>query len=225
MRHVFIETNWVVAYAAPAHNKIPAAVELLKKANAGEVQLYLPSICISESRSPIQKNFQPRLEADRVRRFLLWGKGNKVVDAAAEETVRRTLDQMEAVIKKDLERLDEVLNDLRKQKGLEVFDLNQEMCELCSQLSDVKLDLKPFDQMILASVLVRAKELAAKGVDLFAFCEEDSDLQPWDRAGNSKEKLVRLYDDAHIWVYQDFLLEKPTMPEGWPNLKKAETSK
>jgi hypothetical protein len=29
MRHVFVETNWVVGYAAPAHHKNAAAVELL----------------------------------------------------------------------------------------------------------------------------------------------------------------------------------------------------
>lgn len=225
MRHVFIETNWVVAYAAPAHNKIPAAIELLKKANAGEIQLYLPSICISEARHPIQEKFQPRLEADRVRRFLLWGKGNNVVDDAADETVRRVLDQLEGLVKRELDKLDEVFNDLRKQKGLEVFDLTQEMCELCSGLSHDRLDLKPFDQMILAAIVAKAKALKTKGIGLFAFCEADADLQPWDKAGNSKEKLVKLYDDACIWVYQDFLLEKPTMPQGWPNPKKAEASK
>lgn len=225
MRHVFVETNWVVAYAAPAHNKIPAAIELLKKAHRGEVQLYLPSICISEARNPIQEKFQPRLEADRVRRFLLWGKGNDVVDGTADEIVRRILDQLEGLVKRDLEKLDDLLNDLRRQKGLEVFDLTQEMCELCSGMCHDKLDLKPFDQMILAAVLAKARELKAKGVDLFAFCEADADLQPWDKAGNSKEKLTKLYDDAGIWVYQDFLLEKPAMPEGWPHLNKAETCK
>lgn len=219
MRHVFIETNWIVAYAAPVHNKIPAAIELLERANAGDVQLYLPSVCISEARHPIQEKFQPRLEADRVRRFLLWGKGNNVVDDAAGETVRRILDQLEGLVKRDLDKLDELFNDLRKQKGLEVFDLTQEMCELCSRLCHDKLDLKPFDQMILAAILAKAEELRTKGVGLFAFCEADADLQPWDKAGNAKEKLVKLYDDAGIWVYQDFLLEKPTMPDGWPSLK------
>jgi len=120
VRHVFIETNWVVAYAAPAHNKIYAAVELLKKANGGEIHLYLPSICISEARHPLQEKFQPRLEADRVRRYLLWGKANRIVDSATDETVRGVLDQMEGLVKRDLEKLDQVLRGLRKERGLDV---------------------------------------------------------------------------------------------------------
>jgi hypothetical protein len=32
MRHVFVETNWVAAYAAPGHHKIPAALERLNSA-------------------------------------------------------------------------------------------------------------------------------------------------------------------------------------------------
>ena len=80
MQHVFVETNWLVGYAAPAHQKTYTAVDLLQKANRGEVQLYIPSICLAECRRPIREKFQVRLEADRVRRFLLWGKERKIVD-------------------------------------------------------------------------------------------------------------------------------------------------
>jgi len=51
MKDVFVETNWVVDYCAPAHQRVPAAVELLKAANSGDIKLHLPSPCISESRS------------------------------------------------------------------------------------------------------------------------------------------------------------------------------
>jgi hypothetical protein len=57
----------------------------------GEIQLYLPAICLSECRRPIREKFQVRLEADRVRRFLLWAKGERIVDTAVDEIVRRTL--------------------------------------------------------------------------------------------------------------------------------------
>jgi len=109
VQHVFVETNWLVGYAAPSHQQIYAAIDLLKKANRGEVQLYLPSICIAECRRPIREKFQVRLEADRVRRFLLWAKENKIVDAAIDEVVRRTLDQMEGLVKRDLDQLNDLL--------------------------------------------------------------------------------------------------------------------
>ena len=77
MRHVFVETNWIVAYAAPAHHQLQlvAAAELLERAAANELFLHLPSICISEARRPIHERFQVRNEADRVRQFLLWATG------------------------------------------------------------------------------------------------------------------------------------------------------
>jgi hypothetical protein len=217
VRHVFVETNWVVFYAAPAHHKSYSAIELLKRANSGAVHLYLPSICISEARRPILEKFQVKLEADRIRRFLLWGKQSKIIDDQTDETVRRVLDQMEGRVKSDLEKLDDVLANLKNEKGLEIFDLTQTMCERCSELSHAGLGLQPFDQSILAAVLVKAEELARKGIDQLAFCEADSDLQPWDKAGTPKDKLAKLYDERKIWVYQDFLLEKPEMRKGWPD--------
>lgn len=215
MEHVFVETNWLVGYAAPAHQKVYAAVELLKKANRGEVQLYLPSICLSECRRPIRDKFQVRLEADRVRKFLLWAKGENIVGAAVDETVRRTLDQMESLVRRDLDRLNDSLENLRSERGIEIFNLNEDMLERCAGLS--LLGLQPFDQAILASILVKAETLKKDGIGHFAFCEADSDLQPWDKSGDRKEPLASLYDQAAIWVYQDFLLEKPETPEGFPS--------
>ncbi len=89
MRHVFVETNWVVAYAAPAHHKNPAALELFDRAANGEVKLYLPVICIAEARRPVLERFQPRIEADRARQFLLWARDTGIVNAAEDEATRR----------------------------------------------------------------------------------------------------------------------------------------
>ena len=59
MKHVFVETNWVVAYAAPAHLRLPAALTLARRAEAAEVRLYLPSVCLAEARYPIRTKFHP----------------------------------------------------------------------------------------------------------------------------------------------------------------------
>jgi predicted nucleic acid-binding protein len=115
VRHVFVETNWLIGYAAPAHQKAYAAVDLLKKANRGEVRFYLPSICLSECLRPIRQKFQVRSEADRVRNFLVWAKGENIVEAAVDEIVRRTLDQRESLVRRDLDRLDDSLETLRSE--------------------------------------------------------------------------------------------------------------
>ncbi|MGC2530744.1 MAG: hypothetical protein WA639_23615 [Candidatus Acidiferrum sp.] len=217
MRHVFVETNWVVACAAPAHHKIPAAQRLLDGAASGELQLYLPVICLSEARRPILERFQSRNEADRVRQFLLWARDNKFVDANDEEAARRTLDQMEGRVQADLEKLDGALASLGTAKGVEAFHLGQPMLERCATLSLAKLDLQPFDQAILAAILVRAEELFAEGIDQLDFCELDAHLQPWDKDRRIKQPLREFYDKARIWVYGDFSLQAPEKPAGWPN--------
>src|ERR1035438_8440172 len=70
MLHVFVETNWVFGFAAPAHHKKPAAVELLERARRGELRLHLPSVCLTEVRYPLRTKCQPRNEADAIRDFL-----------------------------------------------------------------------------------------------------------------------------------------------------------
>lgn len=207
MRHVFVETNWVVEYAAPAHRKTPAALELLDRAAREEIRLYLPVICVSEAKRPVAQRFQVRAEADRVRQFLLWARDTNVVDAAEDETTRRVLDRMESRVKADLDRVEDSLDSLRVAKGVEVFHLDQEMLERCASLSYLLLDLKPFDQAILAAILVRAEQLRSEGVDETDFCELDSDLQPWDKDRNPKRQLAELYNAARISVHEDFLLK------------------
>lgn len=155
-------------------------------------------ICISEARRPIFERYQSRNEADRVRQFLLWARDNKFVDATDEEATRRVLDQMEGRVKTDLEKLDDSLRNLKQAKGLETFSLSQPMLELCSDLSQMKLDLQPFDQAILAAILVRSAELRAQGISEMEFCELDSHLQPWDKDSRPKNPLAQLYDRAHI---------------------------
>ena len=96
----------------------------------------------------------------------------------------------------------------------EVFPLSEEMLRRAVDLSTQNLDLKPFDQAILAAVLVRGEALRAEGADEVSFCELDSDLQPWDKNGRNKEPLSGLYDSAGIWVYGDFAMANPPRRTG-----------
>ncbi|MBK7926272.1 MAG: hypothetical protein IPJ98_01920 [Bryobacterales bacterium] len=104
-----------------------------------------------------------------------------------------------------------------RHSGIEVFALSEAMLAKAVELSTINLDLKPFDQAILAAVLVRAEQLRDLGVDDVVFCELDGDLQPWDKNGRAKQPLQDLYDSAHLWVYGDFAMQspvkRPTFPE------------
>jgi len=67
------------------------------------------------------------------------------------------------------------------------------MLERAVDLSSENLYLEPFDQAILAAVLVRAEQLRSAKDHEFSFCEPDGDLQPWGRKrGEPKQPLTDL---------------------------------
>jgi hypothetical protein len=122
---------------------------------------------------------------------------------------------MEQQVHADLLALDQSLKELLDDPALDVFPLDSSMLERTLALTSERLDLHPFDQAVLGAVLVRAETLRANGADQFAFCELDSDLQPWDKKGDSKQPLTDLYDAAGVWVYGDFVMKTPRRPDGW----------
>jgi hypothetical protein len=215
--HVFVETNWVVDCAAPAHNKVQAALDLLQRASHDEIQLHLPAICLAEARHPLSTKFQTRLAADRVRQFVTWATSIDQLTAEQAEVIRSGVDLMEKVVKNDLHRTETTLRELAKTHGLEVFPMNAAMLEQSTNFCFGLPELKPYDQAVLAAVLIRAGELLKSGEREIVFSELDSDLQPWDKNRQVKPKLTELYDRANIWVYGDYLLQAPEMPERWHN--------
>jgi hypothetical protein len=210
--HVFLETNWLFGYAAPAHHQLPAAIDLFERAQHGEFTLHIPNCSLGEARKAILARCQPRNEANALRRFLT--QAENAGDATREDaSVARTLlDQYEASIKRDLDDLDNRLKALTTLPCVNIFCLDDAMLARSTDLVLAGLDLKPFDQAILAAVLVNAERLWTAGERALSFCETDSDLQPWDREGRSKPLLRAAYDQAHIWVYGDFTLTKPDRP-------------
>jgi hypothetical protein len=177
--------------------------------------LHLPAFCLVEARQPVSR-LRPRHEADAIRKFLPWARASAKIDAAEEQTVRRVLDMFEGKVREELRRLPELIQELRNSPHVDVFPMNDRMLRLATQLIDLRLGLKPFDLSILAAVLGRAGELLEVGAQSLAFCELDTDLQPWDRLSQPREPLRSLYDEGRIWVYEDFTLQSPIPPESSP---------
>lgn len=204
-----MESNWVFAFAAPAHHQVPAAAELLDRASHGEFIIHLPNVCLGEARQAIMAKCQPRKEADAVRRFLSWSEPAHLVTKADAEITRVILDKYESSVKGDLEKLDSTLRKISELPYVQVFALDDEMLARATDLAVTGIAAKPFDHAILAGVLVRSSRLWASGERGISFCETDSDLQPWDKYGNGKPPLKTAYDDAHVWVYGDYTLAQP----------------
>jgi predicted nucleic acid-binding protein len=214
-RHVFVETNWVVDYAAPGHRRFPAARELLRRADEGELKLYIPSICLTEARGTIRRKFQPGSEAQAIRRFLAWATSKGEVTQDEHARMQSILNRFTQHVEAELGALDDTFEELRAHEGaVEVFALDERMLERAITLGASDLYLKPFDQAVLAAVLVRAEQLRGAGKHDICFCELDADLQCWDRRGNPRLDLQALYDEVGVWVYGDFELRSPSRSGG-----------
>src|SRR5262245_30660648 len=127
----------------------------------------------------------------------MWAKREGSLSPGDEAIVRRAIDMFEAKVRGELRELGDLLEALRRKPAIEVFALDDEMLDRAAAVGVSDLDLHPFDQAILAAVLVKAARLRAQGMSDISFCESDSDLQPWDRHGNAKQPLTRLYDASH----------------------------
>lgn len=131
--------------------------------------------------------------------------------------MRSVLGEMESRVKNDLDNLNRDLGALRTLPGVDVFALDEEMLEFGFAIADTDLEqLQPIDKTILSAVIVKSRQLAARGELRFAFCEKDHHLQPWDKAGGTKRTLAQLYDDHRIWVFSDYSRTTPAPYPGWP---------
>lgn len=213
MKHVFVETNWVFEYGAPAHLRSSVALSLAEKAAAGDLRMYIPSVCLTEASEAIRRRINPGSAADSVRKFLAWAARAHELNAEDSTTIRRILDKYEASVQGELDRIEERLALLRSRPGIEIFPLDEEMLGRAVELSVENLYLEPFDQAILAAVLVRARVLRNSGADDVCFCEVDHHLRPWDKQTRQpKQPLAKLYDAAGVRVYGDFAMQ--SLPQG-----------
>lgn len=105
MRHVFVETNWVVAYMTPEYLQSPVELQLAESARQGEIRIHVPAICLTEARRPVQTKYQPKPVASVIRRYVRWAVAAGKLQAEDAETTRRVLDQYQAGVSAELQNL------------------------------------------------------------------------------------------------------------------------
>jgi len=213
---ILVETNWVVDITAPAHLQSPQAIQLLQRADAGEFKLCVPAICFAEARETVPRRFAPRSRSENLRKFVRWAKADGRVSPEDAKAAFRVFDQFDGLVTNELTKVSERLDALAKHPGLSIFPLSEPMLERQISIGAMGLSLKPYDLAILAAVLVKSEALQQVGHPWVGFCELDADLQPWDKSGARKPILSDLYNDARIWVYDDFLIEEiDRLPDEW----------
>lgn len=214
MRHVFVETNWVVDYTAPVLARSPSARDLYARAQANEFVLHVPAIALVEARKVIRER-RPREDVNGIRAFIRMARDDGRMTVETADSALVVLSQYEQFIKAEKKDAPTRIEALLDDPVVDVFSLDEMMLEESTLIAGSSaLELQSFDLAILAAILVSARGLQSEKADL-SFCTLDSDLQPWDRRGAPKEVLRDLYDGAKIWVYGDFLLETPARPEDW----------
>ena len=214
IRHLFVETNWLHGYAAPAHHKAPTAVTLLKRAQRGEFVLHIPNVSFGEVRHSIQGKCQP-VDGPGIHRYVRWAHESGELNDEQAEEAHRLAERYVQDILKELSAVPTILKEIAALQCVNMFALDDQMLGLANELALTKVAQKPFDHAILAGILVASSRLWSRGERYISFAELDSDLQPWGAQGAQKDDLRKLYDDAHIWVYGDFTLQFPPRRAGF----------
>jgi hypothetical protein len=209
VRHVFVETIWLVTLAAPARNPIPAALELRDSARDRRVQIYLPACCISEAKKTIRQKFQPK-EADTLRKFVEWASEKNHLDRENAESAMKLLASFEGHVTGELAALTETLRAITSAAGVVVLPLDDAALGMSLELHFKEVELSEFDRAVLATVLTKGRSLRDRGETDVSFCELDSGLWPWQKKTDQpRAELKKLYDDAGVRVYSDFRLTSP----------------
>lgn len=178
MKHVFVETNFLIELLRPFPSKEAGtfAVRLLNRADSGELTLHLPWCSVVEAKRTLSDKIREDLGfIDTMMQF--------VVAAFTTGTARfdkREIDklktQAEAARKKAYstvkQRVDEVAAKTSLVRPTEAV-INRTL-----QIFEVK-SLKPFDEMVLGAVLQKASELYADGYRDLWFCNlNKNDFKP-----------------------------------------------
>lgn len=204
MTPVFLETNWVVEVCAPPYRREATALALLGRAAGGELEIHVPAIALREASDVIRRKHQPR-QARILQAFRSWANQAGHVSNADADVAKVFLDKFESYTRTALISLDQRVDEIATAPGVHVFALCDEMLELAIALRTKVNALGPFDEAILAAILVRARLLREYSP---IFCTLDADLSPSNRRGQPRPELVELYAEVGLRVRTDFLIPR-----------------
>jgi hypothetical protein len=164
--------------------------------------IHVPHIALREAKSAILRKHQPK-EHRVLQQFRKWAKQQQEIDAETSIAANQFLGKFSDVVTTELARLDQRIDEVQSTRGVEVFALNDAMLERSISLRTEVPDpqLKPFDETILAAVLVRADDLVSEPRRVF--CTLDFDLSPIVR-NHTRKHLKAVYDRAKVEVRTSF---------------------
>ena len=204
MKHVFVESNWVFEYVEPEFTRKPSAARLVDRAVAGELALHIPAICLREGAESVRRKCQPRHE---IGEFSGFARRKGMLKPEEAQIVIRFLEAFHRHVTEDIHGIDARLDDLLTKPNVKAFALSEAMLGRVLDLrrSVVEVNqMKPFDEAILAAVLVQAEAERGSGATDLMFCTLDADLLPWTKKREPRPALEALYKKAGLTVLASF---------------------
>lgn len=193
MKHVFVETNFLVSLLRP----FPAqgALDLFARNDNIDLRLYVPWCSQAEARRTLTEIIKADLGftgtmMEFVRRR--WLADRTLFDKREIDKVKRLADEAR---REALQTLDQRITDAVGRTAR--IDPSADVVARTLQVFSVKA-LKPFDEMVLGAVLAKATELYAAGERDMVFCELDGDL------ASQHPPLVNEYAACGLVVRHDF---------------------
>ena len=204
--HVFVETNFLFSVFQMPSKRDREALALRERFEAGGIKLYVPYLCLQETRNLIAKSLPPhrctdlldfhRYTASQGEVSWSFDEARKLLDAASGE-VNRT----KSVYKREIDSFALAVGDGLLHGTDEVFDFLETL-----DLEHDNAQLKFVDAMVLCCVLVKAKHLRTSGADQLFFASSDEKAF---RPSAARPNLSRYYSEASLVFVSKFVLPEP----------------
>ncbi len=110
MKHVFVETNWVFEFCAPAHRSTPEAQDLAARAGRGELVLHVPAVSLREGANAIRQKCQPK--ATELQEFRRWAAANGKLNTQTNSEAIRFLGAYVASVQADMTTLEDRIDGI-----------------------------------------------------------------------------------------------------------------
>ena len=158
MRHVFVETNWLVGIAAPSHDPTPAAVDLLTSASKREIQfIFLPAVSPRLGRLS-DRSFSPRKPTGCVV-HLRWAIEHREIDEATADAGRMMLQSFEGSVTSSLSASMNPFVKSRAGRERQIVPLDADVLDMSVDLHFKEIEPSEFDRAVLAAVLITGRRL------------------------------------------------------------------
>jgi len=181
VKHVFVETNFLVDVARPFPS--PDATALLKRAQTGgDVALHVPWVAVAEAKRTLDRIIREDLGfTDAMAKFAAREFRNGTLTRQSKQQIdalqARASTARSAAIKSITASVDQVA------ASATLIEPGKAVVQKVLSLFAVK-SLRPFDEMVLGAVLTKAAELHLQGARELWFCNlNKNDFDPANQPG------------------------------------------